>query len=314
MPVRQRVLAGAQLAAAQRDGGVEPRKAARSRPRRRARGACRSRRRRRRLGTVTTTAPVGSPWKGWKVALISHSAPPMSASASTARMRRGEAAARRAGRAAAVGARVAGVGGGRAAARGRRGAARGRRGGGRRGGLAAHGHHRLGRLPRDVVVLLHPGGLELLRGLRERILRHGLGLALRFGPGSGSSVEPGALDGGLGRAPAGGVRSTWKSSGGRGSGGAGVAGQERLRRWGRLAAAGGALGGGPGALLGAALIGFVEWRRGTCCSDIVAGRAVGRAETPQGQRSLAVSSSETGSPSSSRTSDSSPSTGDHQAL
>ena len=40
------------------------------------------------LGTVTRTAPLGSSWNGWKVALIRYSAPPISASASTASTRR----------------------------------------------------------------------------------------------------------------------------------------------------------------------------------------------------------------------------------
>src|SRR4051812_8669800 len=40
------------------------------------------------VGTVTATAPVPSWWKGWNVALISHSAPAISARAITASTRR----------------------------------------------------------------------------------------------------------------------------------------------------------------------------------------------------------------------------------
>ena len=142
---------------------------------------------------------------------------------------------------------------------GRRVAARGRARRRRRGGLAAHGHHRLRRLPRDVVVLLHPGGLELLRGLRERILRHGLGLALRLGLGLGLLVEPGALDGAArARAPAPApcaLDAERVLAGGRRLGRLRGAGGERLRGWRALTATGGAFGGGPGALLGAALRG-----------------------------------------------------------
>ena len=80
----QRVVAGAQLAAAPRDRGVEPRTASRCRSRPRPRAACRSGRRRRRRGSSPRPRRCGSPWNGWKVALIA-----------TARRRSARARARR---------------------------------------------------------------------------------------------------------------------------------------------------------------------------------------------------------------------------
>ena len=255
MSLRQRVLAGAQLAAAQRDGGVgleQLRVGDHA-------GA---------LEQLADLARVGAGGHGdhdraLRVAVegLEGRVDQPQRAADQREREHGEdapreAMARRAGRAAAVGARVAQRRAGAAwrhrPARGGARAPRRRR----RGGLAAHGHHRLRRLPRDVVVLLHPGGLELLRGLRERILRHGLGLALRLG--LGLLVEPGALDGGLGLRLRLGPRALDAErvlAGGRRLGRLRVAGGERLRGWRALTATGGAFGGGPGALFGAALRG-----------------------------------------------------------
>ena len=143
------------------------------------------------LGTVTLTAPLGSSWNGWKVALIRYSAPAIRASASTARMRRpprprGAPAGRwgleRGGGGAPGPARLRAVG----PARGQRPRARG-------GDRAARERPRL---------LLVPLGAELLRGLRaghrlvgaEGVVGH-LELALLdLAPlGLESVLEPGAV-------------------------------------------------------------------------------------------------------------------------
>ena len=170
-------------------------------------------------------------------------------------MRRGEAVARRAGRAAAVGALVAQRRAGAARrdrpARGGARAARRRR----RGGLAAHGL-RLGRLPRDVVVLLTQAGWNSCVACGNG--SSGMASGSRSGSALGLLVEPGALDApgsgsgsGSGRA-----RSTRNGSslGAAGSGGCALR-AENVSGVESLTATGGAFGGGPGALFRAALRG-----------------------------------------------------------
>ena len=202
---------------------------------------------------VTTTAPVGSSWNGWKVALISHSAPPISASASTARTRRPPRP--------------------RGAPAGRRPLPRG----------AAADVPRAARrqLRRRFTGLLAPVPRALLRRrARGSGTSHSTassssthsgwnswvacgngssGMTSRSGSGSGSSSnhEPSVTGSGSGSgAPAPGVR-VRRGTGPRWArarlGRPRVAGEERLRGRSGLAATSGAFGGGPGALFRAAL-------------------------------------------------------------
>ena len=257
---------------------------------------------------------MGSSWNGWKVALISHSAPPISSSASSASTRRPPRP--------------------RAAPAGRPGLERG--GGGRR---APRGSGRLGprggtgRVRAAVMVRRGtapaprprptPGGTPAWPAARRRARRGRTGppacraprLAPRRAPRTRSHptrrrvrARARRLDLGRGRLRRRRpldveVLGRLRLRGSR------AAAEERLRRWGGLAAAGGALGGCPGAFLRTSLRGCRVAARHVLprhCGG--PGRRTRRDPSLSGQRSLAVSSSETGSPLSSRTSVSSPST------
>src|SRR4051812_13784335 len=230
-------------------------------------------------GTVTTTAPFGSPWNGWKVALISHSAPPISASASTARMRRGKRwRGAPAGRRSCV---LLSVVRGPRGGTGRRGAARWRRGGGGGGaGSRLTGTTGSGVSHATSSSSSTPAGWNSCVACGNGAAGMASGWRSGSGSGSGSSSNQDPSTAGSGSGSGSGrARSTRNGSslGAAGSGGCALraenvsgGGAFSPRRAARSAAA--------RARSSGLRSGGVGWRRGTCCVRIVTAEAVGRAE------------------------------------
>ena len=220
------------------------------------------------VGMVTTTAPVGSSWNGWKVALISHSAPPISASASTASTRRplrprGEPAGRR------------------PLPRGLAADGRGPRGGSSRRFTACFAMTERCSMSGSGSGTTHStaSSSSTQAGWNSWVAcgNGSSGMTSGSGSGSGSSSnhEPSETGSGSGSG-SGRARSTRKGSSlGSGSGSGGRA----LRA--RNVSGGGAVSPRRAARSAAARArssglrsGFVGWRRGTCCFPIVAGQPV----------------------------------------